>query len=516
MKLRILTPVAVWLVLLTACSEQAQQDDENLNQVDVRPLRVAAMGMPPSQGNPFGAVGPPSSTVWGALFDALTRLDRRGQLVASLATQWQAVDADTWRFELRPNVRFSNGESFDASSVVRLIDWVVSDQGRGSLVGNELRNIKGAEALTDLSVLIHTHETDAILPRRLSAMMIVEPNAWETLGPEGFGSQPVGTGPYEIKTWSRSGNLLVATKNPYSWRPANIDEIHFLALLDQAVRMQALLSGDVDLAIIGLEGIEQLRGRKYQIVTAPAMSVMAIAIVTTRTDGAPTTDPRVRQALNYAIDQTAIAQNILGRPEQAAGQPAARVTFGHNPALGPYPYDPDRARQLLAEAGYPNGFDFVIDVVIDAAPGDADIYQAVAQYLNEVGIRTRLRVQLFSGWLKDYNNGSWTGDAFSLAWNSAPYNDVQRPMEYYSCARPKPFFCDASMSEQLAVAAAEFDQKKRELLLQELSAQYREAAPAIFLIEQIMTWGVHPRVQNLSIASRVYEYERITFRTSYE
>jgi len=239
---------------------------------------------------------------------------------------------------------------------------------------------------------------------------------------------------------------------------------------------------------------------------------MAIAIVTNRQDGAPTTDVRVRQALNYAIDRESIARNILGRPGHAAGQPAARGTFGHDPSLQPFPYDPDKAKLLLAEAGYPSGFDFLLDVVIDANGGDAEIYQMVAQYLNAVGVKTTLRVRLFNTWMQDYMAGSWTSDAFSLAWIAAPYNDVQRPMEYYSCARPVPFFCDQAMSEKLVAAAGEFDVRKREALLQELSREYRQAAPTIFLVEQVLTWGAHARVDNLSIANRVYAYDKITFR----
>ncbi|MEE8306432.1 MAG: ABC transporter substrate-binding protein [Gammaproteobacteria bacterium] len=470
------------------------------------------MGMPPSQGNPFGAVGPPSSTVWLALFDGLTQLDDDGKLAPGLALKWDAIDRLTWRFDLRPDVHFSNGNGFSAAAVVRLVNWMTSQPGRASLVGNELRNVAGAEALDELTVLIRTSEPDAILPRRLSAMLVVEPDTWEQLGPNGFGGAPVGTGPYYIEDWNRSANTLIAKRNPYGWRQPNINEIHFIALIDQSVRLQALLSGDIDLAIIGLEGLDQLRERGYRLVAAPGMSVMAIAIVANRSDSAPTTDVRVRQALNYAIDRQAIAKNILGRPEQAAGQPAARGTFGHDPGLLPFPYDPDKARSLLVEAGYPDGFDFVLDVVVDATAGDADIYQMVAQYLNEVGVRTTLRVRLFSAWLRDYMAGSWTSDAFSLAWNAAPYNDVQRPMEYYSCARPVPFFCDQTMSAKLSAAAGEFDVQKREALLQELSRDYRQAAPAIFLVEQVMTWGATPRVDNLSIANRVYQYDKITFR----
>ena len=506
---RILAIIAL-LAVITSCGSSDGPRSANVEQTDI--LRIGAMGMPPTQGNPYGAVGPPSSTVWGALFDALTSLDENGELVGALATHWEALDSTTWEFQLRPNVRFANGTPFNANSVVRQIQWLVSDEGRATLVGNELRNIEGAVAIDELTVRVTTKEPDAILPRRVGTLLMVEPDHWDTLGPNGFGSQPIGTGPYRIENWNNSGNTLTATRNPYSWRPAQIEEIHFIALPDQAVRMQALLSGDVDLAIIGVEGVEQLEERGYQIIRSPAMSVTSIAIFSTRKDGAPTTDVKVRQALNYAVDQRAIAKNILGRPERAAGQPAASITLGHDPKLEPYPYDPAKARALLAEAGYPDGFDFRMDVVVNAAPGDADMYQAVAQYLNAVGIRTQLRTQLFSSWLKAYNSGDWEADAFSLAWNAAPYNDVQRPMEYFSCARPNPFFCDREISGRLAEAAAEFDEARREALLKELSRLYREAAPAIFLVEQIMTWGAHPRVGNLKIVNRIYQYEKITLR----
>ena len=500
------------VVVVTACSPASNETDTTTVESTVRPLMIGTMGMPPSQGNPFGAVGPPSSTVWLALFDGLTQLDGEGKLAPGLALKWNAVDEHTWRFELRPGVRFSNGNTFNAAAVVRLVNWMTSQPGRASLVGNELRNVAGAEALDDLTVLIRTAEPDAILPGRLSAVLMVEPETWEQLGPDGFGGAPVGTGPYYIEDWNRSANTLVAKRNPYSWRQPHIDEIHFIALIDQSVRLQALLSGDIDLAIIGLEGKDQLRERGYRLVTAPGMAVMGVALVANRKDGAPATDVRVRQALNYAIDRQAIAKNILGNPQQAAGQPAARGTFGYDPGLPPFPYDPDKAKRLFAEAGFPEGFDFVLDIVIDATPGDADIYQMVAQYLNAVGVRTTLRVRLFSAWLQDYTAGTWSSDAFTLAWNAAPYNDVQRPMEYYSCARPVPFFCDRAMSAKLAAAAGEFDVEKREALLQELSREYRQAAPTIFLVENHMTWGAHPRIDHVSIANRVYEYEKITFR----
>ena len=115
-------------------------------------------------------------------------------------------------------------------------------------------------------------------------------------------------------------------------------------------------------------------------------------------------------------------------------------------------------------------------MVINTTPGDNDIYQMMAAYLAEVGIRTTLRTRLFSSWLKSYVNGDWDADAFSLAWIAAPFNDVYRPMDYYSCARFQPFFCDPALMDLLVQAGREMDPERRVRLLQQLAVDFHDAS----------------------------------------
>jgi len=192
---------------------------------------------------------------------------------------------------------------------------------------------------------------------------------------------------------------------------------------------------------------------------------------------------------------------------RAAGQPASRVTVGHDPSLAPYRHDPQLARRLLAEAGYPNGFDLDVDVVITSAGGDGAIYQVVQQDLGDVGVRTKLRARTFGDWLRTYLAGTWTGDAFGLSWNSAPYNDVTRPMEYFSCRKRNPFFCDPALAERLEAVNEEFDPVRRAGLLRELSRAYHDAAPAIFLVESLDVFAMDARIGGFRIANRVPVYE---------
>ncbi len=500
---------ALTALVLTSCDPQPRTQPAPTGTHPAA-LTIALSELRQGRGNPYGALGPP--TIWWALFDPLTRLDADGELAPALARTWAPVDETTWRFQLAPDVRFANGRPFNAAAVVANLAWLTGPQGSSTVVGNELRNVSHAEALDELTVLIHTRGPDPILAKRLTAVFMVEPTAWATRGPQGFADAPVGTGPFRLQRWDLSSNTVVLVRNLASWRHSAIDELHFKGMPERSARLQALLSRSVDMAVIGHENHAELTARGFSVHTAPAMAVTAIALITERDGDSPLQDRRVRQALNYAVDNRAIAQSILGDAALAAGQPASRVTFGYNPKVAPYPYDPARARYLLAQAGFPQGFDLIIDVVINTTPGDNDIYQMTADYLADVGVRTTLRTRLFSSWLKMYLSGAWEGDAFSLAWIAAPFNDVYRPMDYYSCARFKPFFCDPTLMDELARAGREFNPQRRLQLLKQLGAAFHDTAPSIYLVEQDVTWGVSPRIMGFKLINRTFEYESIRIR----
>lgn len=499
------------LLWLTGCQPPAEPREEAGSDAPVT-LTIALGELRQGRGNPYGALGPP--TIWWALFDPLTRLDAAGQVIPALAERWSLVNDTTWRFELRPEVSFSNGRSFDAAVVAANIRWLISPVGRATVVGNELRGVSDVEVVDELTVLIRTKAPDPILPQRLTAVFLVEPDTWTRLGPDGFADAPVGTGPFQLQRWDVTSNTVVLTRRAGSWRASGVDELRFRGMPERAGRVQALLSGAVDLALIGHDNHAELQARGFRVVTASAMAVTAVALITEGDTDAPLRDRRVRQALNYAVDTRTIAETILGDAGLAAGQPAARVTVGYNPAVEPYPYDPARARRLLAQAGFAAGFDLVVDVVINATPGDNDIYQMMAAYLADVGIRTTLRTRLFSSWLKRYVNGDWEADAFSLAWIAAPFNDVYRPMDYYSCARFQPFFCDPALMDLLVRAGREMDPERRVRLLQQLAVDFHDAAPSIFLVEQDVTWGVSPRVTGFRLVNRTFDYAAIGLRAA--
>jgi peptide/nickel transport system substrate-binding protein len=497
----LLVPVLLWLAIAAPAAPEPAGT-----------LRIGLNGFPASLGNPFRGNGRPGTLVWYAIFDGLTQLDEDGRLRPALALSWEIVDPTRWRFELRPGVRFANGKPFDARAAAAVIDWLISGPGRATVIGNELRGITEVHAAAPLTLEIVTKDPDPILPKRMVGALMVEPETWNRLGPDGFSLAPVGTGPFLLERWDQRKRRAYARLNPHRWRDSSFARLEFVELPDAAVRTQALLSRDVDLATVEIEELDRLEDRGYPVIVTPSMSVMSVVFITERPDPAPLRDLRVRQALNYAVDRETIARTLLRGLGRPAGQPAPSVSFGHDPTLEPYPYDPERARRMLAEAGYADGFPLTIEILTNAFPADGLIYQAMAHYLRQVGIDVSLRVITFPQYLRNLQRNGFAGDAFGSMWNSAPYNDATRPMESVSCRRPKPFFCDRELAAQLEQAMRILPDEERLAAMRQVGRAYHEAAPALFLVEQLDLYSHQPELERVRVRNRVPVYEAIAAR----
>jgi peptide/nickel transport system substrate-binding protein len=476
-------------------------------------LRVGGTQAPPALGNPFTAVGPPSSLSWSAIFDGLTVLDERGRLQPALADSWQNTTPTTWVFRLRPGIAFHNGKPCDAAAVAATFAYLKSDDAKRFLISNELRMVTQVRAVDPLTVEFTTSSPDPILPTRLNLVMIVEPEAWRSLKPEGFALAPIGTGPFRLAEWGRGNGRAVLEADAHSWRGRGaVDRVEIRTIADTAARMQALMAKQIDIAIgIGPEDAALLEQDGFKVRRQPYAAVMALAFRTVRPEDTPLKDRRVRYALNLAVDRAAILKNILGGTGGVASQGATPETFGYDPTIAPYPFDPARAKALLAEAGYPDGFAFVAEVLTNMTMSDSAVYQKVAADLDRIGVTLRLRTTTFASWVRRYTSGDWgDADAFSLTWSSAPFQDVIRPVEYYSCAKVNPFFCDRSLMPLIAAANQDMVPASREKRLQEIMRRLHDVAPALLLVDVANIIVTAPRVENLHARFMGIDFERLT------
>ena len=411
---------------------------------------------------------------------------------------------------MRSNVRFHNGAPFDAEAVVFTLTYLQSAEASRFLIGNETKNILSVRQISDHELEILTREPDAILPRRLSLVKIIQPHLWAELGPEEYALTPIGTGPYAFSDWGRGNRSATFKAFDKGLRTTkSIQRLVFVEVPNAVGREQALLSDELDfISAINPDSIESIRGAGFNIHVHPVSQILSIALPNVRKEDSPLKFSSVRQALNFAVDRQSIAEHIFGGLVEVASQGAVAGTVGFNPELEPYPYDPEEARRLLASAGYPNGFALTIGVLQATGSGLELAYQKVGQDLTALGIAVEVRAVPPAEFLRRFMSNDWGEyDAFSMLWNNEPMRDVGRALEYFSCLRPQPFFCDNAIAEAIRTSREELDPGKRKQILQKIMARTKELAPALWLTNTAHLSASNPRVKNVYMESDGFRFE---------
>ena len=299
--------------------------------------------------------------------------------------------------------------------------------------------------------------------------------------------------------------------NPESWRAPEIDGVTVIELPERAARLQALLSDQIDVGFgFSPDNMGQMEAADIEVVASAAPQVMSLAFANEAHPDSPFNDVRVREAANLAVNRDLIAEVLLAGLGAGAGQAGTPAAFGYDADMPPYPYDPERAKALLAEAGYPDGFSTTAHVVVGSFPADNEIYQQAAIDLAAVGIELELQQIRFPEWLDFFLANTWPGEMFGSSWNTAPYMDTIRPYTYMTCAKRVPHFCDPDMMPAYEATFEEFDPAARAELLKALHARTREVLPSLFLVEQVDVTGIAPGVEGLTYINRSVSYDNVT------
>ena len=291
-------------------------------------MTIGSPMLPPTLGNPHQNVSLPGTLPLRAVFDTLTRIGEDGAAGPALATSWDAETSTTWVLTLRENIVFSNGEPFNADAVVAAIGYLLSDTGKSETIGTHLAriNVSGARARDALTVEIATSRPNAILPIHLDFVRIPAPKHFETLGPQAFALDPVGTGPFKVEAWQESRIVLAA--NPSTWRPPKIDRVILVGVPDEAARLQGLLSGSLDVAMnVAPDERAVVEAAGGRLVSYAEPNVLYLQFVTAK--DSPLTDVRVRRALNYAVNKELMLDVLFDGAAEPTGQITADVVPFH-------------------------------------------------------------------------------------------------------------------------------------------------------------------------------------------
>jgi ABC-type transport system substrate-binding protein len=370
------------------------------------------------------------------LWENLVSRDVKGNLIPMLAERWEVADGGrTWRFHLRKGVRFHNGTEVTAEDV-KFTFAAMAKEGSANSMAPEFRTIKSMEVEGPYTITVRFDKPFVTFANRVnhglfaSVAYIQSRKHIETAGEQGSERQPVGTGPWKFVEHVR-GDRIVYEAVESHWRAVpHFKRLVFLKVPETATRIAMLRAGNVDVAEIGGEYVDEVKKAGLRTVVMPNVSAIWV-ILGGQWPTKPSYDPKVpwaqpdadkarkvRWALNLAVDKKAIFERVLGGVGTAVGTVNYYPTDPWMSAalLKPVPYDPARAKTLLAEAGYPNGFEVTLNLT--AWPGRGflpDVGEAVATYWEKVGLKVKRRPVDRAVFASDFRARSYAGVALAYA-----------------------------------------------------------------------------------------------------
>jgi peptide/nickel transport system substrate-binding protein len=432
------------------------------------------------------------------MWDSLLWVNEEGELEPALAESYEvSEDGTEYTFYLRDDVVFHNGEPFNADSVVLTWERAANAEFEYSYY---FTNADSVEKIDDYTVKVTTPEPDSTFLRLMADYWaMIPPQYYEEVGEEGFVEHPIGTGPFMFVEWVK-GDHITMEANPNYWREGlpKVQNLVFRPIPESSTRVAAIQTGEVDVVgRLSSEEAQSLLGvPNVKVVSYPSTRIYYIAFnnLTTGVDQ-PTEDPLVRQAMNYAVDVDAIVDALFDGFGQRATGYVAEGEMGYG-VVEPFAYDPDKAKELLAEAGYPDGFEMDF-----ACPAGAYIFfeqvcEAVQGYLADVGIETNLEI-MESGQYWDLEAEKQLPPLFGDSWSSTlgeAYNRLYGALGGFDASYSS--WSDPTIDEFLTEIEQAIDFEERKKLYEDLQVYMQEDPPFIYLYQLMTFEAINTRVQN--------------------
>jgi peptide/nickel transport system substrate-binding protein len=442
---------------------------------------------------------------WGAvgsqIFDGLIIRTPDMKLAPGLATKWEFLDHNTkLRFTLRPNVKFHDGEPFDAEAVKFTFDRLLGDEGKKGPQQSNYNSIEKVVVVDPLTVDFVMKSPDPVLLTKLSGYgaMIVPPKYIKEKGSQYFGMNPVGTGPFKFTEYKPKVNLSLE-RNPAYWGGApKVDHLLYRFIGEPATQAAELQAGRIDVANqIPLAMLETLKkDPKLSVVSMDGPVALALRYNTQR---GIMKDREVRKALTMAVDRDAIIKSVLLGNAKPIASFQGTLSFGNDPALKPLTFNPLQAKAMLQKAGVKPG----TTIQLDFRGSDSnfrEVAQAVAGYLGAVGVTVSLKPYDINVLLNDIIPAGKTGEMWQNQWGgwTFDYDNTAYAM-YYTKQRWNPYDDDAKLNALLHMQRNTWDQVARKKTLQEISRYVADQALEMPLYSLNTIYGLNKRAKNLDL-----------------
>src|SRR3954451_24889369 len=497
-----------WLLLVVALG---------VGQVDAKTFRYAYRIAPASL-DPHALAETFTLSWLGQVCEPLVGRGKNLELVPALATKWEQPNPTTWRFHLRPNVNFHGGEPFSADDVIFSIKRIKAE---GSDMAYTVANVTEVKKIDDLTIDFIMDKPNPILPLQTTSTYMMS-KAWaeknNAAAPassknkqENFAtSNANGTGAFKIAS-RQLGVKTVFLPDPGWWgaKEHNLTEVVFTPIQSDATRVAALLSGEVDMVYpVPQQDAARISGTgKHQLLTGFELRTIFLNMDQARDEllessvkgKNPFKDKRVRQALYQAIDMEAIKSRIMGGTSHIAGTMVAPGINGYDAKLDVrLDYDPEASKKLLAEAGYPGGFEIGMDCPNDRYVNDEKICQAIVGMLARIGVKVSLLAQTRSKYFEKILSRNTTLSI--LGWQPLSYDAHSTLQDVINTPKDKVgtynvgAFSNKKIDELTDLVEKEIDPAKRQALITEALTLHKQEIGHIPLHQPGLAWGVRKGV----------------------
>jgi peptide/nickel transport system substrate-binding protein len=473
------------------------------------------------------------------MYEPLVRRDRNLKLEPALATEWANVNPTTWRFKIRHGVTFHDGTPLSVEDVLFSFQRAVAP---GSDLAAQLSAVKEVKKIGEDTVDFITDGPAPILPNYLATLAIMS-KAWceahntvtaATLKvEESYATRNAnGTGPFMLKD-RQPMVRTVLVKNPKWWglkdQPIDIDEVVFSRVENPATRVSALLSGDIDMIYnVPPQDIEHVeKNAVVKVWQTPELRTMFLGMDQSRDEllessvkgKNPFKDKRVRQAFYQAIDEDAIASKVMRGFAHRTALMVGPGVNGYDPTIDKrFPYDPAAAKKLLAEAGYPDGFQVGFDCPNDRYVNDEAICQAVVAMLAKIGVKVNLLAQTKAKYFTKINAPGYQTSFYMLGWTPGPLDTLHmlsnlvqtRSADFREGAWNEGGYSNPAVDELIKKISVELDSEKRNELISQALTIVRDDFAYIPLHQQIVVWASRANVELAPLGTNDFQLRYVT------
>jgi peptide/nickel transport system substrate-binding protein len=471
------------------------------------------------------------------VYDTLVQRNKDLSLAPGLATAWKQTSPTVWRFELRKGVQFHDGTPFTADDVVFSMARTQAD---GSDMKSYTNDFKAVRKVDSHTVEIETHKPFPILPDQMARVMIMSKKWCE----DNQATRPVdrrkgienaasfranGTGPFRLRE-RQPGVRTVFVRNGNYWGKVegNVQEVIFTPIGNDATRVAALLSGEIDvMEPVPVQDIERVNGSaNARVLTAPELRTIFLGMDQKRDEllyssvkgKNPFKDKRVRQAFYQAIDIEGIKRTVMRGASVPTGLMVGAGINGFQPDMNKrLPYDADAAKKLLADAGYPNGFEVTMNCPNDRYVNDARICQAVAANLSRIGVKINLAAETKGTYFPKILRRDTS--FYLLGWTPSTVDSHDMLNAIVSCVDDKGAgqfnlgaYCNQKVDDLARRIQSETDRAKRNAMFREAFQIHMDDIGHIPLHQQALAWGVSKKVDVVQRADNNVSFKWITVR----